>query len=78
MGHHNGYLDGASLPYEELKLKQLLHVMSYLNSKTQNSGPLHAQAKSRDLEIVRAQKEVSKGRPKTPPKPCSVVTGPRV
>ena len=29
-------------------------------------GPLHTRAKSRDHEIVRAQKKVSKGRPKTP------------
>jgi hypothetical protein len=41
-------------------------------------GPLHTQAKSHDFEIVRAQKEVSKGRPKTPPKSYSVVTGPQV
>ena len=41
-------------------------------------GPLHTQAKSRDHEIVRAQKEVSKGCPNTPPKPCSVVTDPQV
>jgi hypothetical protein len=27
-------------------------------------GPLHTQAKSRDHDIVRAQKEVSKGPPK--------------
>ena len=38
-------------------------------------GPLHTRAKSRDHEIVRAQKKVSKGhRPKRPPQPCSVVT----
>ena len=30
-------------------------------------GPLHTRAKSHDHEIVRAQKGVSKGRPKTPP-----------
>jgi hypothetical protein len=41
-------------------------------------GPLHTQAKSRDHEIVRAQKKVSKGRPKTPSKSCSVVTDPQV
>jgi hypothetical protein len=29
-------------------------------------------------EIARAQKKVCKGRPKTPPKSCSVVTDPRV
>jgi hypothetical protein len=42
-------------------------------------GSLHTWAKSRDHEIVRAQKKVTKGRPKTPPKSCSVksyVTGP--
>ena len=31
-------------------------------------GPLHTQAKSYGHEIVRAQKKVFKGRPKTPPK----------
>ena len=41
-------------------------------------GPLHTRAKSRDHEIVRAQKKVSKGRPKTPPKSSSVVTDPQV
>ena len=35
-------------------------------------------AKSRDHEIVRAQKKVSEGRPKTPPKSCSVVTDTQV
>ena len=43
------------------------------------SGPLHTRAKSRDHEIVRAPKQVSKGRrPKTPSKSCSVVTDPQV
>ena len=41
-------------------------------------GPLHTQARSRDQEIVRAQKKVSEGRPKSPPKSCSVVTDPQV
>ena len=41
-------------------------------------GSLHTRAKSRDHEIVRAQKKVSKGHPNTPPKSCSVVTNPRV
>ena len=36
--------------------------------------PLPTQSKSCDHEIVRAQKKVSKFHPKTPPKPCSVVT----
>ena len=39
---------------------------------------LYTRAKSHDHEIVRAQKKVSKGRPKTPPKPCSVVMDPQV
>jgi hypothetical protein len=43
-----------------------------------NFGPLHTRAKSRDHEIVRAQKKVSKGRPNTPPKSCSVVMDPQV
>jgi hypothetical protein len=41
-------------------------------------GPLCTRAKSRDHEIVRAQKKVSKGRPKTPPKSYSVVRDPQV
>ena len=43
--------------------------------------PLHTRAKSRDHEIVRAlvrAQKMSKGRPKTPPKSCSVVTDPQV
>ena len=32
---------------------------------------------SRDHRIVRAQEKVSKGRPKTPPKSCSVDTDPQ-
>ena len=31
-------------------------------------GPLHTRAKIRDLEVVRAQKKMSEGRIKTPPK----------
>jgi hypothetical protein len=46
--------------------------------KEPSLGPLHTQAKSRDHEIVRAQKKVSKGRPNTPPTSCSVVTDPQV
>ena len=41
-------------------------------------GPLHTRAKSRDHEVVRAQKKESKGRPNTPPKSCSVVRDPQV
>ena len=54
------------------------------NSKNKNVnylrrlGPLHTWANSRDHEIVRAQKKVSKRRPKTSPKSCSVVTDPQV
>jgi hypothetical protein len=33
---------------------------------------------SRDREIVGVQKQVSKGRPKIPPKSCSVDTDPQV
>jgi hypothetical protein len=39
---------------------------------------LHTQAKNRDHDIVRAQKKVSKRRPKTPPKSWSVVRDPQV
>ena len=41
-------------------------------------GPRHTRAKSHDYEIMRAQKKVPKGCPKTPPKTCSVVTDPQV
>ena len=41
-------------------------------------GPFHTRTKSRDHEVMRAQKKVSKGRPNTPPKSCSVVTDPQV
>ena len=41
-------------------------------------GPLHTQAKSRDHDIVKTQKKVSKGRPNTPPKSSSVVKDPQV
>ena len=41
-------------------------------------GPLHTRAKSRDHEIVRAQKKVSKGHPNTPRNSHSVVTDPQV
>ena len=41
-------------------------------------GPFHTRAKSRDHEIVRAQKKVFKCRPNSPPKSCSVVTDPEV
>ena len=40
--------------------------------------PLHTWAKSRDHEIVRAQKKVLKGCPTTPPKSCSLVMDLRV
>ena len=42
------------------------------------SGPPHTRAKSRDREIVRAQKKVCKVRLETPPKSCSVVMDPQV
>jgi hypothetical protein len=52
--------------------------MVCLRLLSQGGGPLHTRAKSRDHEIVRAQKKVSKGHPKTPPKSWSVVTDPQV
>ena len=48
------------------------------SGRTPTSRPLHTRAKSRDQEIVRGQKEVSKGCPKWPPKTYSVVTDPQV
>ena len=41
-------------------------------------GPLQTRAKSHNHDIVRAQKKVVKGRPKTPPKSSCVVTDPQV
>jgi hypothetical protein len=41
-------------------------------------SPLHTQGKSRDHEIVRARKKVSKGCPNTLPELCSVVINPQV
>ena len=42
---------------------------------TSSPGTLiHTRAKSRDYEILRAQKKVSKGHPKSPPESRSVVT----
>ena len=38
--------------------------------------PLHTRAKSRDHEIVSAQKKVVKSRLKAPPKPCMCGHGP--
>jgi hypothetical protein len=43
-------------------------------SKMEDVGPLHTRAKRRDHGIVRAQKKVSQGRPKTPSRSCCVVT----
>ena len=37
-------------------------------------NPLHTRGKSRDHEIVRAQRKVARGRPNIPSKLCSVVT----
>ena len=48
------------------------------DDKTKYLAPLHTRAKSCDHEIVRAQKKVAKGRPKAPPKSCSVVMDPGV
>ncbi len=47
-------------------------------TKFYHLGPLHTRAKSRDHEIVGAQKKVSKGCPNTPPKSCCAVTDPQV
>ena len=47
-------------------------------SRNMHYGPLHTRAKSRDHEILRAQKIVSKGRLNTPPKSCSMVMDPQV
>ena len=66
---------------------EFLHVMSgyhgFFNhfgqiNSSEKLGPLHSWAKSRDHEIVRAQKKVFKGRPNPPPNPCSVVTDAQV
>ena len=52
--------------------------MGHVDFSSSTLGPLHTRAKSRDHEIVRAQKKVSKARPTTPPTSCSVVTNPQV
>ena len=48
-----------------------------VSSQFECLGPLHTRAKGRDHEVLRAQKKVSKGRPKTAPKSCSVVKDPQ-
>ena len=63
---HGGMLYGLCTPF--------LWVLSAHHER----GPLHTQAKSRDHEIVKAQKKVSKGRSTHPPKSCSVVMDPQV
>jgi hypothetical protein len=63
-------------PYDD-ELDNAMH--SWLATLTCDSTPLHTRAKSRDHEIVKAQKKVSKGGPNTPRKSCSfVVTHPPV
>ena len=68
-GVHRQVLFVEHMPYN---LRMLMDTASI-----QVLGPLHTLAKSRDREIVRAQKKVFKGRPNTPPKSCSVVTDPQ-
>jgi hypothetical protein len=60
--------------YNELGAK-LSHDVAGISAPTLRA-PSHT-AKSRDHEIVRAQKKVSKGRPNTPAKLRSVVMDPR-
>jgi hypothetical protein len=58
----------------QLSCKTRLSFKNQLSCVLQGHGfpwvsvPLHTRAKSRDHEIVRAQKEVIKGPPNTPPK----------
>ena len=56
----------------------IISMLIFHSHKQHYSRPLHTQAKSHDHDITRAQKKVSKGRPNTPPKSCSVVTDPQV
>jgi hypothetical protein len=74
LGTHDLVWSGMSqLPYSQwLRLHGLtLSVSGYLR-------PLHTWAKIHDHEVMRAQKKVNKGCPKTPPKPWSVITDPHV
>ena len=50
-----------------LTLLVMLNIVKFYHFHQMHLGPLHTRAKSRDHEIVRAQKKVSKGRPNTPP-----------
>ena len=52
--------------------------MDTMNHLTKGQFTHEPRATSHDHEIVRAQKKVSKGRPKAPPKSCSVVMDPQV
>ena len=53
-------------------------VLMYIHELGRDSGPLHTRAKSCDYDIVRTQTKVSKGRLKTLPNSCTVVTDPQV
>jgi hypothetical protein len=51
-------------------------ILVYMNQRA--TSHTSQDSKSRDHKIVRAQKKVSKGRPKTPRKSGSVVKDPQV
>ena len=53
------------------------NIVQYEGTKSVEGHFTH-EPKSRDHAIRRAQKKVFKGRPKTPPKSCSVITDPQV
>ena len=75
----------STIGLNNVMLRYFAHTKPYFVSlhtlhddKTKYLAPLHTRAKSCDHEIVRAQKKVAKGRPKAPPKSCSVVMDPQV
>jgi hypothetical protein len=51
---------------------------TFILSGDLSSQKAHSEPRAMNPKIVRAQKKVSKGRPKTPPKSCSVVRDPQV
>ena len=61
-----------NLPSQKTTVRKLMLLGHY--NIIQHLRSLHTQAKSSDHEIVRAQKKVSKGRPKTAPKSANMVT----
>ena len=62
-----------SLRSNNLLDKELVQTHFSCDYQSEDRGMHKVRAKSRDHEIMRAQKKVFKGRPSTPPKSCNVV-----